>query len=127
MFYSNVESCTGGTIPVGTSSSNCYSWSAWSDLSYVQARQPNTYSNVLTQVISPIAVRVGWVAPDSMIDGPGRTGDKVTVYYGTTLASVATVPYTGSTTILGGNNVDTQSENGISNTFTVTGLQVKHV
>ncbi len=92
----------------------------------MQVRQPNTYSNILTQVISPIAIRVGWVAPDSTIDGAQRTGDKVMVYYGTSLASVATAPYTGAITLLGGNNVGTEPP-GISNTFTVTGLQVKYV
>lgn len=100
--FSNVETCTGGTIPSGTTSSNCYSWSDWSDLSYAQVQQQDTYSNVFTQSVSPINIRVGWVIPYISLNGPDKgSGDQVRIYYGTSVSSLSS-PFTGATIVSGG-------------------------
>lgn len=117
--FSNVDSCTGGTIPVGTTSSNCYTWSDWSDLSYVQVQQETTYSNIITESVSPISIRVGWVVPFNSASGPAFSGDQVIIYYGTDVSQVTT-PFTGALTVNGGDSSVVGTTQG---NFAVTGLK----
>jgi hypothetical protein len=117
--FSNVDSCTGGTIPVGTTSSNCYTWSDWSDLSYVQVQQETTYSNIITESVSPISIRVGWVVPFNSASGPAFSGDQVIIYYGTDVSQVTT-PFTGALTVNGGDSSVVGTTQG---NYAVTGLK----
>lgn len=75
------------------------------------------------QVISPISIRVGWSAT-ATFNPPSSVGDKVMIYYGPSIASVTTDPFSDSHKLIGGDRADIYSENQISNSFTVSGLQV---